>query len=55
MILVRFMNLKFLRRTRGKAGRNFKFTALAPVARFIARPAAMTKRARGGLEQCPAI
>jgi signal transduction histidine kinase len=29
MMLVRFMNLKFLRWTRGKTGRNFKFTALS--------------------------
>jgi hypothetical protein len=29
MILVRFMNLKFLRWTRRETGRNFKFTALA--------------------------
>jgi len=28
MILVRFMNLKFLRWTRRETGRNFKFTAL---------------------------
>jgi hypothetical protein len=32
MILVRFMNLKFLRWTRGKTGRNFKFTALTAAA-----------------------
>jgi hypothetical protein len=39
MILVRFMNLKFLRWTRRKAGRNFKFTAL--VAAMLAAMAAL--------------
>jgi hypothetical protein len=48
MILVRFMNLKFLRWTRGETGRNFKFTAPAATLSLMAAGCATAPLERSG-------
>ena len=54
MILVRFMNLKFLRWTRRETGRNFKFTALVSSAGSVTSSAGLPISARSTGTHAPA-